>query len=315
VIEVGQSEVGFTGGEPVSGELLVERLARDPLPPEEVLRYAIEIGAALNQMHLRGLVHGGLSPFSIRIASTGAQILPPLRGYDERAAAYRSPEQVRGEALDWRSDVFAYGALLYEMASGRRAFPGEGAELNDAILEQPVAGLMAKSPIHAAMESVIAGCLEKDPARRRQRIQNAVIELKLAGGGSWRRKAEVPNQLPRRRAGMGTAAAPAPAGDVKVARRPAYVSLEPPVRREALRRRLWAAGAVLIALAVLSIAVGLYLNQRLEYSDLRCHHRNTPAIRARPRSRRMDAFLPSRLWVPKVGACSGCGRWMRCTPT
>ena len=262
MIEVGQSEVGFTGGEPVSGELLVERLARDPLPPEEVLRYAIEIGAALNQMHLRGLVHGGLSPFSVRIASTGAQILPPLRGYDERAAAYRSPEQVRGEALDWRSDVFAYGALLYEMASGRRAFPGEGAELNDAILEQPVAGLMAKSPIHAAMESVIAGCLEKDPARRRQRIQNAVIELKLAGGGSWQRKAEVPNELPRRRAGMGTAAAPAPAGDVKVARRPAYVSLEPPVRREALRRRLWAAGAVLIALAVLSLAVGLYLNQR-----------------------------------------------------
>jgi Tol biopolymer transport system component len=227
-----------------------------------VLRYAIEIGGALNQMHLRGLVHGGLSPFSVRIASTGAQILPPLRGYDERTAPYRSPEQVRGEAPDWRSDVFAYGALLYEMASGRRAFPGEGAELNDAILEQPVAGLMAKSPIHAAMESVIAGCLEKDPARRRQRIQNAVIELKLAGGGSWQRKAEVPNQLPRRRAGMGTAAAPAPAGDVKVARRPAYVSLEPPVRRDALRRRLWAAGAVLIALAVLSLAVGLYLNQR-----------------------------------------------------
>jgi Tol biopolymer transport system component len=262
VIEVGQSEVGFTGGEPVSGELLVERLARGPLPPEEALRYAIEIGAALNQMHLRGLVHGGLSPFSVRIGSTGAQILPPLRGYDERTAPYRSPEQVRGEAPDWRSDVFAYGALLYEMASGRRAFPGEGAELNYAILEQPVAGLMAKSPIHAAMESVIAGCLEKDPARRRQRIQNAVIELKLAGGGSWQRKAEVPNQLPRRRAGMGTAAAPAPAGDVKVARRPAYVSLEPPVRRDALRRRLWAAGAVLIALAVLSLAVGLYLNQR-----------------------------------------------------
>jgi len=74
-------------------------------------------------MHLRGLVHGGLSPFSVRIGSTGAQILPPLRGYDERAAPYRSPEQVRGEAPDWRSDVFAYGALLYEMASGRRAFP------------------------------------------------------------------------------------------------------------------------------------------------------------------------------------------------
>ncbi len=268
MIEVGQSEVGFASDDPVRGELLVERLARGPLPPEEALRYAIEIGAALNRAHLRGLVHGGLSPFSVRIGSTGARILPPLRGFDERAAPYRSPEQVRGEAPDWRSDVFAYGALLYEMASGRRAFPGEGAELDDAILEQPVAGLMAKSPIHAAMETVIAGCLEKDPARRGQRIQNAVIELKLAGR-SWQRMPEVPNQLPRRPAGIRTAAAPAPVGDSKLPRTPAYVLPEPPVPRDALRQRLWAAGAVIIALAVLSMAAGLYLHQRPAASVLR----------------------------------------------
>ena len=152
------------------------------------------------------MVHGGLSPYSVLITSTGARVLQPLREYDERAAPYRSPEQVRGEAPDWRSDVFAYGALLYEMASGRRAFPGEGAELNDAILEQPPAGLMAKSPIHAAMEGVIAGCLEKDPARRRQRIQNAVIELKLAGR-SLQRMAEVRN----RSRGARSAGAAAPA--------------------------------------------------------------------------------------------------------
>jgi Tol biopolymer transport system component len=261
VIEVGQSEVGFTSDEAVGGELLAERLAQGPLPPEEALRYAIEIGAAINRAHLRGLVHGGLSPFSVRIGGTGARILPPLREYDERAAPYRSPEQVRGEAPDWRSDVFAYGALLYEMVSGRRAFPGEGAELNDAILEQPAARLMAKSPIYLAMEAVIAGCLEKDPARRRQRIQNAVIELKMAGG-SWQRMAEVPNHPPRRPAEIGTAAGPAPAGDPKVPRRPAYALPEPPVPTDALRRRLWAAGAVLIALAALSIAAGLYLHQR-----------------------------------------------------
>ena len=225
MIEAGQGEVGFAGDEPAGGELLAERLAQGPLPPEVALRYSIEIGAALNRAHLRGLVHGGLSPFSVRIASTGARILPPLGEYDERAAPYRSPEQVRGEMPDWPSDVFAYGALLYEMASGRRAFPGEGAELNDAILEQPVAGLMAKSPIHAAMEGVIAGCLEKDPARRR-RIQNAVIELKPADR-SWQRMAEVPNQLPRRPAGIGTAAAPA-----------------------------------LIAVAALSAAAAVYLHQR-----------------------------------------------------
>ena len=270
--EVGQGEVGFTGDEPVSGELLAERLAQGPLPPEEALRYAIEIGAALNRAHLRGLVHSGLSPFSVVIASTGARVLQPLAEFDDRAAPYRSPEQVRGEPPDWRSDVFAYGALLYEMASGRRAFPGEGAELNDAILEQGAAGLMAKSPIHAAMEGVIAGCLEKDPSRRRQRIQNAVIELKLAGR-PLQRMAEARNQPPRRPVEMGTAAAPAreciawpaapaPAGAPKVARRPAYVIPEPPVPMDALRRRFWAIGAALITVAVLSIVAVLYFHQR-----------------------------------------------------
>ncbi len=268
MIEAGHLEVGSKGEEPLGGDLLAERLARAPLAPQEALRYAIEIGTALSHAHLSGMVHGALSPYSVRISEAGAQVLQPLREYDERAAPYRSPEQVRGEAPDWRSDVFAYGALLYEMASGRRAFRGEGAELNDAILEQPVAGLTAKSPILAAMETVIAGCLEKDPARRRQRIQNAVIELKLAAQ-SWQRMSRVPIQLPRHPAGIRTAAAPAPVGDSKLPRTPAYVLPQPPVPKGTWRRRLWATGAVLIALAVLSIAAGLYLRQRPAASVLR----------------------------------------------
>ncbi len=250
MIETGHSEVGFTGDEPVGGELLAERLARGRLAPEEALRYAIEIGAALSRAHSLGVVHGALSPYSVRIASTGARVLQPLPEYDERAAPYRSPEQVRGEAPDWRSDVFAYGALLYEMASGRRAFPGEGAELNGAILEQPPAGLTAKSAIHAAMEGVIAGCLEKDPSCRRQRIQNAVIELKLVGR-SWQHRAEVAQP-----------AAPAPAGDSKVPRRPAYVIPEPPVPVDVFQRRFWAIGATFIAVVVISIAAVLCWRQR-----------------------------------------------------
>jgi Tol biopolymer transport system component len=103
-----------------------------------------------------------------------------VEGVDLDALAYRSPEQVSGEAPGWRCDIFAFGALLYEMVSGRRAFPGEGAALDRAIVELPPAPLLAKSPIHAAMEGVIASCLEKDPARRRQRVQNAVLELRLA---------------------------------------------------------------------------------------------------------------------------------------
>ena len=270
MIEVGHSEVGSAGGEPVDGELLAERLARGPLAPEEALRYAIEIGAALNRAHSRGMVHGALSPYSVRISSTGARVLQPPPEFDERTAPYRSPEQVRGEAPDWRSDVFAYGALLYEMASGRRAFPGEGAELDDAILEQPPAGLTAKSAIHAAMEGVIAGCLEKDPSCRRQRVQNAVIELKLAGR-SLPHMAEVRSQPPRHPARTGTApargyvtrpAARAPVGDRKVPRRPAYFIPEPPAPVDVFRRRFWAMGAALIVVAVVSIAAILYWHQR-----------------------------------------------------
>ena len=115
-----------------------------------------------------------------RCVRGGARI-PQAAPSLEDGAAYRAPEQIRGEEPDVRSDVFAYGALLYEIDSGKRAFPGVGAELNQTIPTQSPAPLPAKSAMPAAMEEVIAGCLEKDPAHRHQRVQNAAIELKLAG--------------------------------------------------------------------------------------------------------------------------------------
>ena len=125
---MGETRLDFLSKEPVSGELLSARLARGPLPAEVALRYAIEIGAALQHIHSRGLVHGGLSPFCIALAAGGARILEATPSPEDRAA-YRAPEQIRGEEPDVRSDVFAYGALVYEIASGKRAFPGAGAEL------------------------------------------------------------------------------------------------------------------------------------------------------------------------------------------
>jgi Tol biopolymer transport system component len=181
VTEVSAKETEFLSNEAIEGELLAERLANGGLPAEDALRYALDIGHALNRAHKRGAVHGKLSPHSILLTATGARIVRPVDGKDLDALAYRSPEQIAGATPDWRSDVFSFGTLLYEMVSGRRAFAGEGAALDRAIQEKPPATLMSKSPIHAAMEGVIAGCIEKDPARRRQRIQNAVIELRLAG--------------------------------------------------------------------------------------------------------------------------------------
>jgi hypothetical protein len=173
-------ELEFLSNEAIEGESLAERLAKGGLPAQEALQYALEIGSALNCAHKLGAVHGKLSPHSVVLTSSGARIVRPVEGVDLDALAYRSPEQVSGEAPDWRSDIFAFGALLYEMVSGKRAFTGEGAALDRAIVEKPPATLMGKSPIHAAMEGVIAGCIEKNPGKRRQRVQNAVIELRLA---------------------------------------------------------------------------------------------------------------------------------------
>ena len=180
MVEVSAKELEFLSNEAVEGESLAERLAKGGLPAQEALRYALEIGGALNRAHRLGAVHGKLSPHSILIAPSGARIVRPAEGVDLDALAYRSPEQVLGETPDARSDIFSFGTLMYEMVSGRRAFPGDGAALDRAILEDSPTPLMGKSPIHAAMEGVIAGCIQKDPGKRRQRVQNAVLELRLA---------------------------------------------------------------------------------------------------------------------------------------
>ncbi|HEY2018760.1 MAG TPA: protein kinase, partial [Bryobacteraceae bacterium] len=175
-----QSTLDFLSQQSVEGELLADVLARGRLPGEKALRHAIEIGVVLSRAHARGLVHGSISPYSIAVTAEGARLLQPSLTEDPRSAPYYSPERVRGEALDERSDIFSFGAVLYELASGRQPFSGTGEELFQNILELPPPLFNGKTKFHLAMEGVIAGCLAKDPAARRQRIQNAVIELKLA---------------------------------------------------------------------------------------------------------------------------------------
>src|ERR1022692_2711252 len=258
----------FLSNGPMPGELLSDRLARGGLAPEEALQYAIDIGAALNRAHSRGEIHGSLSPHAVLRTDAGARVFEPVRA-DERAAAYRSPEQVAGAAPDWRSDIFAYGAILYEMAGGRRAFPGSGAELKAAIAEKPAAPLMAKSPVLAAMEGVVAGCLEKDPARRRQRIQNAVIELKLAGHTMARIGEQSPRTAPpsapvRDPIGRWNAigASLSPSGRQRVVAEP----LQAPPRKATLMRNRMAAiliaGALLAVVAVAAVGTVIYLRPK-----------------------------------------------------
>ena len=198
----------------------------------------------------------------------GARILEGTPSPEDRAA-YRAPEQLRGEEPDVRSDVFAYGALVYEIASGVRAFPGLGAELEQRILTQPPAPLPSASPISVALEAVIAGCLEKDPALRRQRVQNAVTELKLVAG-PLPRAGEQSRRLNLRAAPAATTAQlpalaiprPAPAAPASPGPAPYWAERESAINGLQFRRRVWVIAAALFALTATSVAGVIFLQRR-----------------------------------------------------
>ena len=246
----------FTG-QPVQGTLLAELLRAGPLEPETVLGYGIAIGKALARLHERGIVHGGLSPWSIVIGERGAAILRPVP-HDARAEAYLAPEQIRGEAPGWRSDLFAYGALLYEMAAGQPAFAGAPAALRAAILHQEPPRLAAASPVVAAIAPVVADCLNKEPLARRQRALNVVTELKLA--------ARLLSGTARRRAlAAGRAAQPrTESGKTSVAEYWTHIfSAGEAVHRARLLRSALAV-VILLAVAGLGLLVGRHFTRRRE---------------------------------------------------
>ena len=264
VTEVSTKETEFLSNESIEGVPLAERLANGGLPAEDALRYALDIGHALNRAHKRGAVHGKLSPHSILLTAAGARIIRPVDGKNLDGLAYRSPEQIAGETPDWRTDIFSFGTLLYEMVSGRRAFAGEGAALDRTIQEKPPVALMSKSPIHAAMEGVIAGCIEKDPARRRQRIQNAVIELRLAGRSLPRFSESQPHAQPvvEFAAQPDRPAAPGEEGDIRPKRPRIFTPVRFPDEIQAVpgkgkwqRRMLW----ILLPVSLLLMASGAWI--------------------------------------------------------
>jgi Tol biopolymer transport system component len=248
---VADTRVDFLSKEPISGELLSMIVARGPLPAAEALRYAIEIGVALHRIHSRGLVHGSLSPFCVARTADGTKILEPTAAPEDHAA-YRAPEQIRGEEPDVRSDIFAYGALIYEIATGRRAFPGAGSEVEHRILTQAPAPLLAKSAVSAALEGVIAACIAKDPAQRRQRVQNAVIELKLAG------RSRAYTGAADRQAVRAAASSAQAAGRVATPARSQF----PIAYAVSLKRRVWIIAAALMILAATSVAAVLFLRPK-----------------------------------------------------
>ncbi len=164
---------------------------RGPLPVEQALRLALEIAAALEEAHRKGIIHRDLKPGNILISSDGAKLLDfglaKLEHTSESdvtetqagtvlgTAAYMSPEQAEGRSADARSDIFSFGAVLYEVLSGQRAFLGETgiAAMASILREQPKP--LRDAP--AELERIVTRCLRKDPARRFQSMAEVRIAL------------------------------------------------------------------------------------------------------------------------------------------
>ncbi|MCI0407937.1 MAG: serine/threonine-protein kinase, partial [Acidobacteria bacterium] len=203
-----QNGVDFLVMEYLEGETLADRLAKGPLPMEQVLRTAIEIADALDKAHRQGVVHRDLKPGNVMLTKSGTKLLDfglaklkssgagqefpvasalptatrPLtaEGAIPGTLPYMAPEQLEGKEADARTDIFALGQIIYESATGRRAFEANSrAALIAAILTSappPIPSLQPTSP--PMLERAVSRCLAKDPEGRWQSARDLLLELK-----------------------------------------------------------------------------------------------------------------------------------------
>ena len=209
--DIGSHEgTDFLVMEYLEGQSLAERVANGPLPLGEVLEFGGQIAAALDSAHRQGIVHRDLKPGNVILAKTGAKLLDfgvaklrtpgalspavqtslptqesPLTGGGAvlGTLGYMAPEQLEGKEADARSDLFAFGAVLYEMLTGKRAFEGSSpASVIAAILDReppPASSLLATTP--AALDRLIQRCLAKNPEHRWDSAHDVAEELRWIG--------------------------------------------------------------------------------------------------------------------------------------
>jgi Tol biopolymer transport system component/serine/threonine protein kinase len=199
----------FLAMELVPGPTLEAELRRGPLREDETVRLACQLARGLQAVHALGIVHRDVKPSNIAFTSDGllkildfgvAKLLTRLAGGVEAPAAdtqteagtiagsyaYMSPEQLLGEEVDGRSDLYAAGAVIYEMATGRRVFgSAKGAELTDAVLNRaPPAPGAAGAPVSPELQAIILKLLDKDPALRYQEARELLVDLQRLERGS-----------------------------------------------------------------------------------------------------------------------------------
>jgi serine/threonine protein kinase len=210
----------------LEGETLEARLAKSPLPPDKALALAIQMAAALDAAHRKGVVHRDLKPANVLLTHSGLKVLdfglakmegaPGVFGSTYGTPAhvtregavlgtlhYMSPEQVQGKEAGAASDIFSFGVVLYEMLSGQRAFGGENpARAIAAILTAEPPGL-ADSVAPAPLDRVLRRCLAKDPEERWQTARDlkAALEWIAAGHSDPHRTPPPPHPAPSSRVG------------------------------------------------------------------------------------------------------------------
>ena len=198
----------------LEGETLEQRLVRGPLPVEQLLRYGMEMTDALDKAHRRGIVHRDLKPGNVMLTASGVKlvdfglaklaqargasgasptILPTQAGTNLTAEGtilgtfqYMAPEQLEGREADARTDIFAFGAVLYEMATGRKAFTGRSqASLISAILRdepEPISMIQPMTP--PALDRAVKTCLAKDPEDRFHVAHDVRLQLEWIAEGA-----------------------------------------------------------------------------------------------------------------------------------
>jgi eukaryotic-like serine/threonine-protein kinase len=211
IYDIGQDAgVDFIAMEYVAGQSLAHLIGRDELRIRDALKYAVQIADALATAHAAGIVHRDIKPANIMVSDQGstkvldfgvAKLIESVRfepievhgitetvGSGERpeteegtilgTVAYMAPEQAEGKPADTRSDIFSFGAVLYEMVTGRRAFVGDTkmSTLLAILAKEPERPSDIVPGLSGDLDKVIARCLRKDPARRWQ----AAADLKLA---------------------------------------------------------------------------------------------------------------------------------------
>ena len=217
VFDVGrEGETDFLVMEYLEGETLADRLSKGALPLDQALRYAIEIADALDKAHRQGVTHRDLKPANIMLTKAGAKLLDfglaKLKPTGPQSDAstrlddalteqgtilgtfqYMAPEQLEGQDADARSDIWAFGCVVYEMVTGVKTFEGKTqASLIGAILKDEPRTISTLQPMSPpALDQLIRICLAKDPDERWQSAGDIGRQLKLATDGSVTRETVV----------------------------------------------------------------------------------------------------------------------------